>query len=271
MALPASGQISSSDIRSELQLNISDFSFALAAGSSYVRLNSQSPSLPPSNPTINLKMSDWYSYCHTCSVPCGNYHYYLNGGKEYIIVDLGTQSGKFTYSGFTGDLPYRFYLGYPYNSSGTLVGTPIITDDGVNTNFNAQYNFLYTGERYLYYLPGTKFAGLSVTCPNINLYWSFSQGADSGSFEITVNSNQVVYETNTNSGNISVNYGDTIGVNVVSNMGFGYTFADATTSIVEDGSTVCSDSQSSNPTAYSSCSRTVAGFDLQVYGTAAQV
>lgn len=98
MALPASGQLKVSDIRTELQLtSLNNFSFAQAAYSSYVQLNAYSPAIPPSSGQID--MSDWYSYCHTCANACGATTYYSTTG-EYIVIDLGTSSGYIDYSGY---------------------------------------------------------------------------------------------------------------------------------------------------------------------------
>lgn len=406
MALPASGQISASDIRSELQLNISNFSFALAAYENYVPLNAYSSAIPPN--TGQVDMSDWYSYCHSCSENCGATTFTVVGA-QYVKIDLGTDFGRVDFSGsnsgcygclkkgteilsdnleklkieelsvgqkiFNGvdynfiksfdevisDKLYVFndglietseshnhyiqnsfgvieiitsdevsigdnfikvdgtlipiykieikhgnfelinigssgnqlyvaneiithnkcscgwsiYSQFPYNSSGTFTGTSstqYATGDTYNSTFSGSFNYTSLSGRYAYCfgLCSIQTTNFVLNCPVINLYWSFSQGADSGTFEIQVNSVQFVYQTSTSSGNITVAFGDVVDVFVSSTTSGGFV-ADATTSIVEDNTQVCSDNQTGFPTAYSNCTRTVAGYDLEVYGTAAQV
>jgi len=268
MALPASGQLKVSDLRTEMDLSsVSNFSFSRAAAEVYVLLNSQSPSLPTANPFNNFNLTQWYSYCHKCASPCGPSEYFTRG---YAVIDLGTTSGRVSYSGYAPDT-WALYLGYPYNSSGTLVGTSIASG-GVGS-FSSIYDYTYSTERNLYFVAvhAFKLARIQVSCPEVNLYWSFGMGANSGTFVIYVNGSQVVSDTHGSSGNITVAFGDSIAVDVSSTADLGFTYADATTSIVEDSTQVCSDSQSGFPTAYSNCSH-VAGFDdLEVYGQAAQV
>jgi len=266
MALPASGQLNVSDLRTEMDLSsVSNFSFSYAATGNYVKLNSQSPSLPTANPFNNFNLTQWYSYCHKCASSCGP-SIYDTSANEYAVIDLETTSGRVSYSGFSSDT-WALYLGYPYNSSGTLVGTSIAS--GGYGNFSSTYDYTYSTERNLYFFATDKGGRIQVSCPEVNLYWSFSLGANSGTFVIDVNGSQVVNETSTSSGNITVAFGDSVTVDVSSTVDF--LTADATTSIVEDSTQVCSDNQTGFPTAYSNCTRTVAGFDLEVYGTAAQV
>jgi len=269
MPLPASGQLNVSDVRTELDLSsVSNFSFSQAAAGGYVLLNSQSPSLPSvlGNPFININLTQWYSYCHKCASSCGPSEYSVSA-LEYAIIDLGTTSGRVSYGLYSTDT-WALYLGYPYNSSGTLVGTSIASG-GVGY-FSSTYDYTYSTESNLYFFATDKGGDIQVSCPEVNLYWSFSMGANSGEFVIYVNGSQVVGETSNSSGNITVAFGDSISVDVTSTADSGLT-ADATTSIVEDSTQVCSDNQSGFPNAYANCSHTVDGFDLEVYGTAAQV
>ena len=70
MALPLSGQLCMSSIRSELGIpSQSPFCLDTAENGGYVALNICSPYLPTNGDPANI--SEWYGYCHTC--PCGYY------------------------------------------------------------------------------------------------------------------------------------------------------------------------------------------------------
>ena len=72
MALPASGQISMDDIRVELGVPTqSPFGLNEARSGTYVALNQNSPTLPPSSGQVSL--SDWYSYNQNAG-PSYNYY-----------------------------------------------------------------------------------------------------------------------------------------------------------------------------------------------------
>ena len=120
MALPLSGQISMDDIRVELGVPTqSPFGLNEARDGTYVALNQNSPTLPPSSGTVSL--SDWYSYDQdagpsynyytTTRFPCPNCsgggdsgviarttsslttnHYYNNGDGDVYRID-GSDSG----------------------------------------------------------------------------------------------------------------------------------------------------------------------------------
>lgn len=65
MALPLSGPISASMIRTELGIpSQAPFSIDSAENGTYIALNTCSAYLPsPSNPAA---ISEWYGYCHSC-------------------------------------------------------------------------------------------------------------------------------------------------------------------------------------------------------------
>lgn len=66
MALPTSGTISMSAIRSELGIpSQAPFSLNTARAGGYVPLNPYSPTLPPSSGSVSL--ASWYGYCHSCT------------------------------------------------------------------------------------------------------------------------------------------------------------------------------------------------------------
>jgi hypothetical protein len=79
MGLPASGQISMDDIRVELGVPTqSPFSLDAARAGTYVTLNTNSPSLPPSTGQVSL--ADWYEYCQNCDT------YYLSYASTQAIA-----------------------------------------------------------------------------------------------------------------------------------------------------------------------------------------
>lgn len=74
MALPPSGTLSMNDIRVELGISTqSPFSLADASTGVYVAINTCSQYRP--NGVSPYAISEWYSYCHTCT--CG-YYFCLN-------------------------------------------------------------------------------------------------------------------------------------------------------------------------------------------------
>ena len=65
MGLPSSGQISMNDIRIEMGIpSQSPFGLNEARNGTYVALNTNSPTSPPSTGQVSL--SSWYGYCQTC-------------------------------------------------------------------------------------------------------------------------------------------------------------------------------------------------------------
>ena len=86
MALPASGQISMDMIRVELGVpSQSPFGLNEARNGTYVALNQNSPTLPPSTGAVSL--SDWYSYDQSAGDSC----------TCYTIVNEGGTTGNYTY------------------------------------------------------------------------------------------------------------------------------------------------------------------------------
>lgn len=68
MALPPSGQISMDNIRVELGVpSQAPFDIDDARKGIYVALNPYSPTTPPA--TGQVSISDWYSYCQSCTSP----------------------------------------------------------------------------------------------------------------------------------------------------------------------------------------------------------
>ena len=123
MALPASGVISMDDIRVELGVPTqSPFGLNQARDGTYVALNQNSPTLPPSSGQVSL--SDWYSYNQNAG-PSYNYynvtrydcfpcafnesslvarttsslttnHYYNNGDGYVYLIDSSAAGPSYT-------------------------------------------------------------------------------------------------------------------------------------------------------------------------------
>jgi len=140
MALPASGQISWSDIRTETQAtsrnNYSIAKAAWTAGSysllEYPPINMGSTSRP--NVSTPAAASEWYSYNHSAfsAAPAtvtnlGNRAKPNSPYGDFYIIDLGTTSGNVDWnvainqSSANGASITADY-GYPWNSSGAYVG-----------------------------------------------------------------------------------------------------------------------------------------------------
>ena len=93
MPLPSSGQISFSNLRTELGIpSQAPFSLTAAAEGGYVTINSSSPSRPSASEPH--KISDWYGYNHTFSATRG------------IAIDLTVTSGTATLTAFKNGVSY---------------------------------------------------------------------------------------------------------------------------------------------------------------------
>ena len=86
MALPSSGTISMDMIRIELGVPTqSPFGLNEARNGTYVALNPNSPTLPPSSGQVSL--SDWYSYDQSAGGTC----------ECWTIVNEGGGTGNYSY------------------------------------------------------------------------------------------------------------------------------------------------------------------------------
>jgi len=96
MALPLSGQLSISQIRTELGIpSQAPFSLDTATNGGYVTLNPCSPYLPnPGNPD---SISEWYGYNHTINC-CGGNPCYLHTGWSFAGDCTTACAGPFTFS-----------------------------------------------------------------------------------------------------------------------------------------------------------------------------
>lgn len=155
MALPASGPISMSMIRTELQNDGTTSNLRLAylgsmsgSGASrtsgYVPINRFSPTKPADGFPANI--GEWYSYNHTATKNCpvventltlGSYYLYyvVNvtgsiGAISNIILQSPDNTGGNT-------IKCNVYTTYPFTNTGTLTGTPVSA--AIFTNNSAQY------------------------------------------------------------------------------------------------------------------------------------
>lgn len=167
MALPASGQLSVGDIRTEL-VNTGTNSFSLAkAGqqytavynSGYVPLNQSSTSKPDNSTSFNV--SEWYSYNHSQNKACSassfggstttnglnQYKYWrvnvtgCSGGTSVITVNYTNGAGNC----FLPCSTYVYiYTSYPFTNTGTLTGSPVYTFSLSKCAGTGTYTYNYT-------------------------------------------------------------------------------------------------------------------------------
>lgn len=158
MALPSSGQISVSQIRTELtssgRNNYSfseqmEPSFAAGANSGMTPVNQSSTSKP--NPTNSDPISEWYSYDHTSFNSCGSTYNLVVGSclRTYRIIEISGTSGNTSFLSVTGDgnnssYSYRIYDVYPFTNTGAFVGTsPIFS--GTLSTITTDYTYILAG------------------------------------------------------------------------------------------------------------------------------
>jgi hypothetical protein len=95
MALPASGQISMDDIRTELGVSTqSPFGLNQARLGTYANINQFSPSKPPSSGQVSL--ASWYNYCQNCGYNSGTFYY---SGTSAALACAGTPDTTLYWSG----------------------------------------------------------------------------------------------------------------------------------------------------------------------------
>jgi hypothetical protein len=189
MALQPSGTISIGNIRTEMNLTgISNFSLDLAANGIYVPLNPYSPTHPVTSGSLgvygmagtNETISSWYSYCHFCSIPCST----TAGGLTsvyYAVVNFGTTSGTIgVVINWIHPASFNVYYGNPYNTSGTLVGTPIFSTSGSSGTTTTTFTYTYNGSSSLLYVyAGFAVTSWSLSCPYTYYTWVFNDSAAS--------------------------------------------------------------------------------------------
>jgi len=171
MPLPASGPISMSMLRTELQNDGKTTNYELSkiggligsgttTGSGYVPINRSSTSKPDDN-TIPSQISEWYSYNHSANQNCptgdvstptirSNYLYYrvnVTGSVGNVsTITLDSPNNTLSYN-----IKCRIYTTYPFTNTGTLTGSPVF--DGLFTNTTAQtYNYTLSSTSQVLYI-----------------------------------------------------------------------------------------------------------------------
>ena len=154
MALPASGPISMSMIRTELQnggktsdLRLSFLGSMSGSGanrtSGYTPINQSSLTKPSS--LLPASIGEWYSYDHSTNKACGNPlnltlgAYYTYVRYEVTGVVGSTSTTQMTMPTNPGNtIKCHIYTGsYPFTNLGTLTGTPVF--NGTFTNSGSQF------------------------------------------------------------------------------------------------------------------------------------
>jgi hypothetical protein len=154
MALPASGPISMSMIRTELQnggkttdLSLTFLGSMSGSGanrtSGYTPIN-QSSLTKPSSP-LPASISEWYSYDHVTNKACGNpLNLTLGAFYTYVRYEVtgivgSTSTTQMTMSTNPGNtIKCHIYTGsYPFTNLGTLTGTPVF--NGTFTSAGSQF------------------------------------------------------------------------------------------------------------------------------------
>ena len=168
MALPASGPISMSQVRTELQNDgkTSDLSLTFLgsmSGSGANRTSGFTPinqsSLTKPSSLLPASISEWYSYDHVTNKACGNplnpivgaYYTYVRYEVTGIIGSTSTtQLNMPTNPGNT--VKCHIYTGsYPFTNLGTLTGTPVF--NGTFTNTTSQfYSFNLTSTSHILHI-----------------------------------------------------------------------------------------------------------------------
>ena len=159
MAIPASGAIGISTIRSELDNGgTSSFSLARAGmpyngyavrGDGYTPVNQSSTSKP--NTTAPYGINEWYSYNHSQNASCNDF-FSDTISLQYIYrrVTITGTSGTyapfyFTISGDSSSYSYytRIYDAYPFSNTGALASTSPTPLTTIIITGNGSANYWY--------------------------------------------------------------------------------------------------------------------------------
>jgi hypothetical protein len=205
--LPTSGQITMDMIRAELGVpSQANFSLVAARNGVYAPLNPYSPTLPPA--TGQVKLSDWYGYCHTCTTIYTHTVYIA----DYHVGNQGFVSASAACSG------NRDYPQTVYSSSSTLsAGATLFTlSSGVYYPFTVsdtdQWIWSNTGTKPIQMNGSNTISTVGACGYTVN--WSFEDNPPSSGRTLLIykNGSLVVNTSNTDSGSFSCDPGDTIRV-----------------------------------------------------------
>ncbi len=162
-------------------------------------------------PSRGLSMSGWYGYCHLCAAPCdwaikgvGDYRTYsFPDYPSFIpiktatgVYDDGTQV-VISWTGILGSGGYVYvYSQYPWDSSGMLVASPLLTYTvGSSGNFTHYY---YGATGATMYAVG-KNADFKMICgQQVSNVTVTNNSTDLSITAVTVNGVSVVYSSGDN-------------------------------------------------------------------------
>lgn len=214
--LPTSGQITMDMIRSELGVpSQTNFTLDNARDGVYAPLNPYSPYLPPF--TGQVKLSDWYGYCHTCTTTYTHTVYYSDGfsGGFATASDAcsGTRSYPVTVISSSSTLTEGSTL--YYLSSGRYF--PFIVDD------IEQWVYTNTGTKPIRMNGSNTIAEVGGCSYTVN--WAFDNAAGSiyTEFFIYKNGSVVLSRTFSDAGSLTYDPGDTIRIILSKSGTDGYT------------------------------------------------
>lgn len=202
--LPTSGQITMDMVRAELGVPTqANFSLNSARNGVYAPLNPYSPSLPPTSGQV--KLSDWYGYCHACTP--------LYSHTVYIAFFHPSRTGWASSSdACSGSRSTAYTL---YSSSSTLNSGATLYElsGGVYYPFTISNSWAYTST-------GNKAIELSSNevISNANcsttIFWNFDNpyGVLGRTLYIYKNGSVIITRTSTDSGSFSFEPGDNIRV-----------------------------------------------------------
>lgn len=168
MAIPASGPVSMSMIRTELEntgtsnfsLQYAGYTQEISRTSGYTPLNQNSSTKP--NTTSPFQISEWYSYNHTQNGTCsgtafttptilGRYIYY----RVNVTGGLGAESTiSVTSSGYASGQSLRcnIYSTYPFTAAGILTGTPLSSLTFTSNTTQTYFHTLTAASQVLYFV-----------------------------------------------------------------------------------------------------------------------
>jgi len=214
--LPTSGQITMDMIRAELGVpSQANFSLDNARDGVYAPLNPYSPYLPPLSGQV--KVSDWYGYCHTCTTLYSHTVYYsdaFSGGfASAADACSGTRSHPITVYSSSSTLTTSSTL-FILSSN---VYYPFIVDD------TEQWVYSNTGTKPIQMNGSNTIAAVGGCSYTVN--WSFDNAAGSiyTEFFIYKNGSVVLSRTFSDAGSLTYDPGDTIRIILSKSGTDGYT------------------------------------------------
>lgn len=212
--LPTSGQITMDMIRAELGVpSQTNFTLDNARDGVYAALNPYSPYLPPTSGQV--KITDWYGYCHTCTtiyshtVYVPSVHPGINSWSSSGDACSGTRANPITV----------------YSSSSTMSASATL----YTLSSNVYYPFTVNGTGWIYsgVTPILMSSNSISTVGNCSytVNWTFDNSAGSIYTELFIykNGSVVLSRTFSDAGSITFDPGDTIRVILSKSGTDGYT------------------------------------------------